>query len=360
MLGADYIKLPKEYWKEQRFCWYIYDVIASILKDCEKKERRKINLKFKTEAESKAFATRAENSKTIIDAMYENGYKDEARRAMGIDIFRATLSDMCQFICESLSAIEKQKISVSFALLRKPFRDNLLYLEWLLSNPNDFIDLVYKQDIDKYAIEKISKENKIEIIKSAIRQIKYKKTYLPIIDNKDLYDIRYNYNSTNSLQLIWNKANHLVTTHRKTRTDELNFTFLEEKDYLEYTDYFYSKIPILLFYTYNVVVELYNKFFRKLSDITISYNNLYVLNRYLDIVDGEFSKKYLQYIDDDNKITFCCEECEKFITVDKDSKEYKEFMFNGYFDCPNCKNEINVCRYIFLENYFGEGFEKQI
>lgn len=349
-MGINYTQLSDKYGSKQRFCWYIYDVIGSILRDCDKEGRAKIKFKFKNEKEANDFDKKIANSDTIIDAMYENGYKQEATHAIGMDIFRATLADMLQFIYESLATMEKKKISVSYALLRKPFRDNLLYLEWLLSNPNELTDLLYKNDIDKYAIEKISKDDKIKIIKSSIEHIKDNKEYFSKINYNIFYDIRYNYNAPNSLQLIWNKANHLVTTHRKTRTNEMNFIFLKEEDYSKFIDYYYEKIPNLLFYTYNIVVELYHRFIREVPNTTRIYNNIFVWSRYLDILNDDLLKQYLKVLDDDI-IIFLCECCKTAIKVNINDEDFEEFMFDGFITCNNCGSEINARKYFFLEDY---------
>jgi hypothetical protein len=98
---------------------------------------------------------------------------------------------MLNFVYESLSTIEKGKITVSLALLRKPFRDNLLYLEWLLGSSGEFIKLVNNADIDKYAIESIDNNKKISIIKDAISLIDNKELF-DILDENIYYDLRYN------------------------------------------------------------------------------------------------------------------------------------------------------------------------
>ena len=58
-----------------------------------------------------------------------------------------------------------------------------------------------------------------------------------------MYNLRYNYNSTYSLELMWNKANHLVTTAKPIRTKDFNNIFLTEEDFYNQIEYFYSKVP---------------------------------------------------------------------------------------------------------------------
>lgn len=187
-------------------------------------------------------------------------------------VFHSLLADMLNFIYESLNTIKKGKITVSLALLRKSFRDNLLYLEWLLAEPQEFIDMVYNQEIDKYAIEKIEWNKMKEIINKAISQLDNQE-FFSNMNGKTCYDLRYNYSAGNCLQLVWNKANHLVTTRRNVRSDEFNFIFLDEEIHLEYLQYYYKQVTDLLFYTYNIVIKLYEKYIHPVSDADKVYNN---------------------------------------------------------------------------------------
>lgn len=58
-------------------------------------------------------------------------------------VYPAILADYCQFVSEALHCSEKGKLTVTYALLRKPLRDNLLYFEWLLADPNNLLNTLY-------------------------------------------------------------------------------------------------------------------------------------------------------------------------------------------------------------------------
>lgn len=344
----DYKGLPQKYWKRQNFCWYIHDIILSIFCDCMKNNKMNDTIKFNSNSESEKF----DKVDDIIDWLYKNGYGYQADNIMGKRIFHAILADMMNFIYESLNTIEKGKITVSLALLRKPFRDNLLYLEWLLGNPKEFIHLVYKQEIDKYAIEHLNRNNnrKIEsIIKNAMSQIGNKE-FFNKMDDIIYYDLRYNYKSENSLQRVWNKANHLVTTGKNIRSNEFNFVFLDEDLHLDFIDYYYRQVPHLLFYTYNIILELYDRFIRKISDTTRVYNNFLIVYKFCDMIGKVKAEEYFNK-ELKSLIVFPCEYCKEMIKINLYSKEFDDFRYGWSFKCPNCGNEINICRYIFLEDY---------
>ena len=257
---------------------------------------------------------------------------------------------MFSFVNESLNTIEKGKISVSLALLRKPFRDNLLYLEWLLGDSDNFIKMVSNQDIDSYAIENLKPNYKIKnIIRKAIKKID-NQDYFSIMDENLYFDIRYNYNAKNSLQLVWNKANHLVTTCPKTRSEEFNFVFLDDDLHLEFIQYYYNQIPNLLFYTYNVILELYNIFISPISNETRIYNNYIITYKYCNhlnsIKDSDYFTKEAE-----NILNFICEQCKNIVHINLNSQEFIDFKTGYSFICPKCGSEILINKYIFLDNY---------
>ena len=249
----DYKGIPKEYWKYQNFCWYMHDIIVSICARCEENNRLETEIVFKNNDHVK----KIKETKDVLEWLYKNDYTNEANTIIGKKVFHAILVDMLNFVYESLSTIERGKITVSLALLRKPFRDNLLYLEWLLNDSNEFIELVYKGDIDTYAIEyidKTDKQKKLKIIKNAIDKIDNKK-YFPMFNENIYFDIRYNKDADNSLQKVWDRANHLVTTRKHHRSNEFNFVFLNDTIHLDYVKYYYNQVPHLLFYTYNIITQ---------------------------------------------------------------------------------------------------------
>jgi hypothetical protein len=50
----------------------------------------------------------------------------------------ALTSDFLHHVYEGLWCLEKRKIVVAFNVLRKPLKDNLTYLCWMLADPEDF------------------------------------------------------------------------------------------------------------------------------------------------------------------------------------------------------------------------------
>lgn len=351
IISREYKGLPKRYWKYQTFCWYIHDIILSVYHDCLENDKMNTRIEFINSIHANEF----EKSNDIFEWLYKNGYGSEADLILGKKIFHAILADMMNFIYESLNTIEKGKITVSLALLRKPMRDNLLYLEWLLGNSEEFIRLVYNANIDEYAIESVNNQQKLNIIKNAIKQIDNKE-FFNSLDENLYYDLRYNKDAGNSLQKVWDKANHLVTTRKHNRSNEFNFVFLDEKIHLDFINYYYKQVPHLLFYTYNIIIKLYEKFIRKIEETTKIYNNSLIIYKLCDLT-GTVKKN--DFFKNDAKVllNFLCLNCEKIIRIKKNSEQFTSYRYGWGFECPECKNEINISKYVFLEDFRERGRE---
>ena len=95
--------------------------------------------------------------------MEENGYghirDEQAYRHLVI----ALLADFCHFVYEALRCIPR-KLTVTYNLLRKPLRDNLLYLEWMLADRNDFMNR-FRQGGDAIDTARLNREQKLTIIR---------------------------------------------------------------------------------------------------------------------------------------------------------------------------------------------------
>ena len=162
--------------------------------------------------------------------------------------------------------------------------------------------------------------------------------------------MRYNYKAENSLQRVWNKANHLVTTGKHIRSDEFNLVFLDNEIHLEFVDYYFRQVPDLLFYTYNIVIELYDKFIQEIPETTRLHNNWLIVYKLTDLFNPANPEEYFDKETRD-LLSFVCEDCEKIVKVDLSSNEFDGFRYGWGFPCPKCKNDISICKYIFLEDY---------
>lgn len=133
----------------------------------------------------------------------------------------------------------------------------MAYIEWLRVEPKELIDkLLYCQP------EEYDLSCKKELKKKHIEQIyeKYK-----IDRNNGMFAFRYEKNEDISLEKIWNKANHIVTTQKYTKSaqGELNFVFVDSEQLEHYTEYYYTVVPQIMAYATELIVGM----FEEIADI---------------------------------------------------------------------------------------------
>lgn len=212
--------LPKKYQFKQNFLYFLYSVLAKIVKTGERNGVFQYAFELRNNADLDSIQKLS--SEEIIDFLGNNGYEAEANELLKRQIFDAVLSDFLQFIQNALLTSERAQLSVTFSLLRKPLKDNLLILEWLLADSSDFFKEFKSDDSHKYvAIDKLTKEKKIQIISKAIE-----KTEKPFIPADFLYELRYDKTKHYGFEQIWNKANHIITSNRNYATEDMNLNFV--------------------------------------------------------------------------------------------------------------------------------------
>ncbi|OGS20068.1 MAG: hypothetical protein A3J83_03605 [Elusimicrobia bacterium RIFOXYA2_FULL_40_6] len=244
--------LPKKYKDLHNPCFYFHDILAKIVVEGERKKLFNTIIKSENYEDSKSSEKCKEN---IFEWLKTKGYKKEMELILIRQILLATLSDFCHYVYEALKCSEKGKLSITYTLLRKPFKDTLLIYEWILADRNKFLDC-FQLDPEHYDIGNIDQACKKDYITKSLGLIKYK-TF-----NADfIYDIRYSKKIHYGLEGLWNRANHIVTTceHYKTESMNLNFVFSNNIDKEKQWHHLYILLPSLLFYTIEVVQALLDR-----------------------------------------------------------------------------------------------------
>lgn len=172
-------------------------------------------------------------------------------------LIQAILTDFCHFVLEGLRASAKGKLTVAYALLRKPFRDNLFYLEWLLADPKDF--LVRFRDHSPHGIEfgTLDIARRKAIVTAACNHCDP-----PGAEPSLLYDLRFEKSFDRGLAVPWDQAIHLVTSRKLVATDRqnLNFVFSGSEEVETQWAHLYWMLPYLLYYSSFVVDALFDTF----------------------------------------------------------------------------------------------------
>lgn len=322
--------IPKELRFSHKFAFLIHDLLAQNIAEGEKAKVFDTTFKFDSQktarkiqkmSSEELWSWLAQNDKV---AHYEVIYKH---------IFVALLSDFCHFVYEGLKCSEKGKLTVSYALFRKPFKDNLLILEWLLADPSDFMDKFYNEDSKIYNPQKLSPERKKEIIEKAIKETK-----LNLFDAEFIYDLRYNRSLPFSFSSTWDKANHLITSFEKIKTEKQNINFVFLSDESQYGKWYgiYSLLPVLLYHSFSIVECLFS---------TIAQRDVSLKDVAFDQCKAGFilwgnSIGYETKIKISNmSITGDCDECNQPIRM-TGTRFLNQVFVNGFAKCKNCERKI--------------------
>jgi hypothetical protein len=292
------------------------------------------------------------NELYVMDWFVLNDMNAELAESLTQHITLALINDIVSFLHESLNNAKKGRLTVAYALLRKPFTDVLLLLEQLSTDKEDFINRFYiKGNPDLYdpAPKKV-KIDKVDIINKAVAKLK-----LPLFENNEfIYDIRYNKECAYGINGITNQALHIVTSdsHYKTLDRSLNLVFLSTKeDFEKLWEHYYYMVPYLLSYTIEVIDEIV---FNYLPDELVHRSSRLIKRHMASILWAKNSKGSVGVHTDDmldsiaDLLLYQCKTCSNDINFGYD--ELRSIIFNDVLLCSKCStNQFTDIKY--TENF---------
>lgn len=331
--------LPKKYRTSHEYAFYLHDLLASTVTTGEKAGMFIVRFKLKSRNEADAMSSLG--GEDLWKWLDDNGYRSITTELAYKQVIVALLADLCHFIYEALSCSVKCKLTVAYALLRKPLKDNLFYLEWLLADPQDFMRTFHTSP-EKTAVDSVCEERKIDIIRGAII-----KTRFPGWISADfLYDLRYRKTVSYGFEGLWNKATHLVTTCKSYATEQmnLNFVFSGDEEHLYQWNHFYNLVPLILYHAVEVVDALMStitgwkeddhnlEIVRRLAGFTLWTEDVQTEN------EGIPPIKLVQEMM--NGVQPDCPACSSKIKFGK--RNLGSFYRRGEFTCTNCHARISI------------------
>ena len=338
--------LPEKYRFSHDYCFFLHDQLVTILKDGVEAEIFNISVRFKKHSQDKA--VQGLSGAEFIDFLEKNGYKQEAFFLYYKQACRALLSDFLHFIYEALQCSKKGKLTVAYALLRKPFKENLLYLEWMLAEPGDFL-IRFTSDKYKYPKFTFPQESTEKETKGLIYKALSKTKYAKVFDASLLYDLRFNKRAYLGLEPLWQQANHLVTTYRflETSPKNFNFIFANSSNKIKLWDTLYTFLPILLYYS-TEVVEAVIATFAKRDESQLDVIPLRTsIGMYLHIRELG-SRKRIARMGKNlrmslRELRLPCQKCGKLLSIDLGN--LRRIYENGVVKCYKCKCLSNLSDY---------------
>lgn len=334
------VPLPKRYHKINNLCAIIYDQLTEIF---ENKNYKKLNsTDFNLDKNKHVFIKELHNNEIhALKWLEANNLNDELVTVLTKHITMSIVNDFVNFIYESLSNAKRGKMSVAYALLRKPLTDELLILEQLLFDPEDFVRRFYHLGDPKEYDPSHRDIDKRNIIRNALTIIKPN-----ILFTEDLiYNLRYDKSSSSGINGISNHALHIVTTDRnyKTENQHLNFVFSGKDDYIKYWDHYYYFVPYLLLYSVTIIDNIIFKYLPDDANqnlkVVKSFRRLVGLVLWTERSKLNASKENQKMYDVfASSIKLNCKKCKKEIHFTK--PDFELFFELEIFICPKCFNNL--------------------
>jgi len=214
------------------------------------------SVKFRSTEHAQAFVNL--DGTAGFEWLKQNGYGTEVVLIVFKQVCRALASDLVEFATQALNCTIRGPLTVAIALLRKPLKEDLFFLEWLLADTDDFLQRFFGGDIERFKLERLSSQRKIEIIRGAMTA----STLGEWIPAEYIYRFRFDKMTDIGFERLWQKANHLVTTLDPLRTERENFNFVFSNDEDRKAQWaaFYGLAPILFFHVVQVFEALLARF----------------------------------------------------------------------------------------------------
>jgi hypothetical protein len=236
------------------YCFFLHDECVRILKEYENAEAHLVTVQFPSKLASDEFQKLA--STDPIEALRAAGHPNEAKRVILNQITMRLTSDCLHHIFEGLSCLEKRKVIVALNLLRKPFKDNLIYLAWILGDEDEFFHVFTSGNPEKLAQKQVGN------IRTSIFSKALAKTEIGSWMDADLLnELIYNRKSDWSLEKLFQRAVHLITianVELRTEPENFNFIFKDPRDNDVY-ERIYDNAPYILLFLTHVILELFDR-----------------------------------------------------------------------------------------------------
>jgi hypothetical protein len=238
----DFLYLPEKFQSFHKTCEFLlYQIEDFVVKDTFRGLRVQ-TIHFEEEA---VFL----EQEHIFDYLNRSGLQDKHNEIITCNILNSVIADTCQFLQIALFASLQERLTVSFALIRKPFVYNLLVILRLYFT-SDFLDKF--NNSEKFDTTELSKEDIQELLEISENVLISKS-----VKANDIYNIVFDRTNPDSIVNMSNKALHPSTTQNKnnlTEIQNINFVFSTAQSIETQWDYLYRKMPLLLLYL-NEVLE---------------------------------------------------------------------------------------------------------
>jgi len=253
---------PAAFSHELAEAWQVCDSILRQIAETHGAASRaqvyRTHIRFASREQAKAF--RKLQKGEIIDWLKQNKFDEQVADLYYKVVIAAVVEDFIEFAAKALECAVYGPLTVGIALLRKPLKDNLFALEWMLADPEDYFRRFTSAKPEERELRNLTPAHKTEIIRKAAAATAVGEWFPAEL----LYEFRFDKSSPIGLEALWQKANHLVTTQGvlATESENLNFVFSTEDDQAEQWRAVYGTLPIFFFHALQVYNALLSHFAR--------------------------------------------------------------------------------------------------
>ncbi len=246
--------LPEYLLPAHELCFLHHDILVELLRSGEETGAFQHEIELRDDHDQSLFA----DSEDIFEWLERTRRAAERAELLRRIVFPALLSDLLHFVYQALDSSRLAKLSVCYALIRKPIQENLFLLETIAADVTEFSQHL-TVDPQKLRAQKVGGLAAHERRVAAV---------LAAMDEKDRFDaaylarLRYDRSADDGFDGFCNKAIHLFTDHPAIRTAPLNvnFIFSGADERLTQWYHLYSRLPFLLDYTRQVVEHICAQF----------------------------------------------------------------------------------------------------
>jgi hypothetical protein len=260
--------IPPKYWKAHEFCFFLHDNVLNALVEYEQSGAHN----WVTDAfEGILKDQQIEDEFDILKFMKERNIVEPYKHHLLSHLVLGLVGDMLNFLYEAFSAFEKRKFAVGWSLLRKPLKENLLFLSWILADEDEFIE---KFESDNYkTLNNIKKEKQIEIFDAAIKKIPNSNAF----NGELLWDHIYSKNHSSGFEPTWQRATHLITSQGDLlKTEDYTINLIFESPYSNHHyELLYERLPYVMIYLSSIAFECFNRIL-KMNERT--YNHMEIIS----------------------------------------------------------------------------------
>jgi hypothetical protein len=319
--------IPEKFRDAHQFCFYLHDQILHRLREYEASGIRN----WVPEQIEKLKASKKVPKKFDLFDFLKKRFREEpvAAHTLACHLTLALTGDFLNFVFEALSCFEKRKLAVGYSLLRKPFKENLLFMCFLLGDLDGFLERF------EHAPRKLNgfdPEVRVSVISAAIERMQSKNLF----DAQHIHDVIFSKEMGDGFEPYWQQASHLVTSQSKLLSTEpfnLNFVFLNPSS----DDLFhqiYDQLPLLMLFATQLSVECFSRLYKP-NSLSCTHLLLTTLGVYESLFLKSGDHDIAREINLNLAEFIACLHCKKRLKLTR-ANTPMAFLAQSLY-CPRCK-----------------------